>query len=82
MQHRPVEIGARRDGRVVIEQGLAAGERVIVNGIQRARPGGRVEAHAVEAHAAEANAAEVPANERLGAERSSAEPESLAPAGE
>jgi RND family efflux transporter MFP subunit len=44
VQHRPVEIGARSGGRVVIEQGLAAGERVIVNGIQRARPGGKVEA--------------------------------------
>mgnify|MGYP001164766775 CR=1 FL=1 len=68
VQHRPVEIGERRDGRVVIEKGLAAGERVIVNGLQRARPGGKVEAHDLGGNAAER-------------EKSSAEPESLAPAG-
>ena len=54
VQHRPVEIGERRDGRVVIEKGLEAGERVIVNGLQRARPGGKVEARGVEEHAVEA----------------------------
>jgi RND family efflux transporter MFP subunit len=83
VQHRPVEIGERRDGRVVIEKGLEAGERVIVNGIQRARPGGKVEAHDVEKHAVEEHAAEAPkpgSGTRAGA-KASAGPESPAAKG-
>jgi len=53
VQHRSVEIGANESGRVVIEKGLAPGERVIVNGIQRARPGIKVEAQEAEATAAD-----------------------------
>lgn len=37
---RPVQLGsAQGDGLRVVKSGLAAGERVVVNGIQRARPG-------------------------------------------
>ena len=40
---RPVRIGQTVDGLVVITEGLRADERVVVNGIQRARPGARVD---------------------------------------
>lgn len=46
--HRAVEIGPKQGSRVVIESGLEAGERVIVNGLQRARPGAKVEARPAE----------------------------------
>lgn len=38
-QPREVRLGALRDGMRVIEQGLAAGDRVVVGGLQRVRPG-------------------------------------------
>ncbi|MBA4741602.1 MAG: efflux RND transporter periplasmic adaptor subunit [Azoarcus sp.] len=37
--YREVRPGAMQDGLRVIEQGLAAGERIVVNGLQRTRPG-------------------------------------------
>ena len=40
---RPVRIGPTVDGLVVIAEGLRADERVVVNGIQRARPGAKVD---------------------------------------
>jgi RND family efflux transporter MFP subunit len=36
---RPIRVGALHDGLRVIEDGLRPGERVIVNGLQRVRPG-------------------------------------------
>ncbi len=36
---RPVELGPRLGNHVVIEQGVAAGDRIVVEGIQKARPG-------------------------------------------
>jgi len=43
VEKRFVRIGQLVDGLRVIEEGLTAGEQVIVNGIQRARPGGTVD---------------------------------------
>jgi multidrug efflux system membrane fusion protein len=37
--YREVRPGAMQDGLRVIEHGLAAGERIVVNGLQRTRPG-------------------------------------------
>ncbi|MGB6240998.1 MAG: efflux RND transporter periplasmic adaptor subunit [Castellaniella sp.] len=37
--YREVTLGASRDGRRVVRTGLSAGDRVVVNGIQRVRPG-------------------------------------------
>lgn len=37
--YRPVRLGANVDGERIVESGVAAGERVIVNGLQRIRPG-------------------------------------------
>ena len=42
VEHRPVKMGALVGTMRVIHSGLAAGERVIVNGLQRARPGSTV----------------------------------------
>jgi RND family efflux transporter MFP subunit len=42
VEQRPVTTGPVIDGMKVIEKGLDGSERVIVNGIQRARPGGEV----------------------------------------
>jgi multidrug efflux system membrane fusion protein len=39
VQYRPVETGRLVDGLRVVESGLAAGDVVIVNGLQRVRPG-------------------------------------------
>ena len=42
VEHRPVQVGSLVDARRVIETGLEPGDRVIVNGLQRARPGATV----------------------------------------
>lgn len=42
--YRPVQVGKLHEGMQVITDGLSPGERVIVNGVQRARPGAKVDA--------------------------------------
>jgi RND family efflux transporter MFP subunit len=42
VEHRPVELGIQTEGLRVIEDGLAANEWIVVNGLQRARPGAPV----------------------------------------
>jgi RND family efflux transporter MFP subunit len=39
VQYRKVKIGAMQDGLRVIEQGVGPGERIVVSGLQRVRPG-------------------------------------------
>jgi RND family efflux transporter MFP subunit len=39
VEYRPVKIGGVVDGRRIVREGLSAGESVVVNGIQRVRPG-------------------------------------------
>ena len=46
--YRPVKIGSLNEGKRVIEEGLAPGERVIVSGLQRVRPGVKVEPKSME----------------------------------
>jgi RND family efflux transporter MFP subunit len=41
--YRRVEVGMLQDGLRVIQKGLAAGERVVVSGLQRIRPGIKIE---------------------------------------
>jgi RND family efflux transporter MFP subunit len=43
VEYRAVRIGAKEDGKCVIEEGLKPDDRVIVSGIQRALPGAKVE---------------------------------------
>ncbi len=38
-QYREIELGNSVDGLRVVTKGLKAGERIVVNGIQRVRPG-------------------------------------------
>ena len=42
VEHRSVKTGPRQEGLIVVEKGLKAGEQVIVEGLQRARPGALV----------------------------------------
>ncbi|MEO0424199.1 MAG: efflux RND transporter periplasmic adaptor subunit [Pseudomonadota bacterium] len=42
VEHRPVVLGPRIDGDWIISEGLEAGETIVVDGIQKARPGARV----------------------------------------
>lgn len=48
-ERRTVELGAQRGEYRIIHSGLEAGERVIVKGLQRVRPGQKVEAEVAEA---------------------------------
>jgi RND family efflux transporter MFP subunit len=41
--YRPVKIGFLQEGMRVIEEGLTADERVVISGLQRVRPGAKVE---------------------------------------
>ena len=43
VEKKPIRMGQLLDGLRVIEEGLQAGELVIVKGVQRARPGGKVD---------------------------------------
>jgi len=40
---RPIKVGQTREGVAVIEDGLAAGERIVVDGQYKLKPGTRVE---------------------------------------
>jgi RND family efflux transporter MFP subunit len=42
-EQRPVKLGALQDGYRVVEKGVTAQDRVVVNGMQRARPGSTVD---------------------------------------
>lgn len=37
--YRPVQLGSSIDGQQIVEKGLAPGDRIVVNGLQRVRPG-------------------------------------------
>lgn len=50
-EQRPVKLGALQDGYRVVEKGLEAQDRVVVNGVQRARPGSPVDPVAADAAA-------------------------------
>ncbi len=43
VEHRPVKLGIAVGNLQVVEEGLAAGEWIVVNGLQRARPGSTVD---------------------------------------
>lgn len=46
-EYREVRLGPMVDGLRVVEDGLAAGERIVVNGLQRVRPGAPITPQAV-----------------------------------
>ncbi len=45
--YRSIELGPKLDGLRIIRSGLKAGEKIVVNGLQRARPGTPVKAEEV-----------------------------------
>jgi RND family efflux transporter MFP subunit len=47
VEYRPVQLGPVIDGLRVVQSGLTAGESIIVNGLQRVRPGVQVQAQHV-----------------------------------
>jgi hypothetical protein len=53
--YRRVSVGMLTHGRRVIEEGLKPGERVVVNGLQRVRPGDKVTAKPAETTTAPAS---------------------------
>jgi RND family efflux transporter MFP subunit len=48
VERRSVQTGQRIDGLIVIEEGLQKGDRVVVTGVQRARPGRKVDPESVD----------------------------------
>ncbi|MNY73885.1 Efflux pump periplasmic linker BepF [compost metagenome] len=42
MAYRAIELGPKLEGLRIVRSGLAKGEQVVVNGLQRARPGATV----------------------------------------
>lgn len=46
--YRAIELGPKLEGLRIVRSGLARGEKIVVNGLQRARPGMPVEAQGVE----------------------------------
>jgi RND family efflux transporter MFP subunit len=59
VEYRPVETGALVQGMRVIETGIAADDKIIVDGLQRARPG--LVVNPIQAEAAQASGQEAPA---------------------
>lgn len=59
-QHRRVKIGALVDGMRVVQEGLTPEEWVVVNGLQRARPGSKVKPRQAPTTATTAKPAETP----------------------
>ncbi|MCB1729420.1 MAG: efflux RND transporter periplasmic adaptor subunit [Halieaceae bacterium] len=53
VRRRGVELGHRDDDRVLVKQGVAEGERVIVRGLQQVRPGMQVEVKSIAGLAAQ-----------------------------
>jgi RND family efflux transporter MFP subunit len=47
VEYRPVQLGPVIDGLRVVQSGLTAGETIVVNGLQRVRPGAQVQAQHV-----------------------------------
>ena len=56
LEYRPVTLGANIDGLRVVNQGLAAGDVIVVNGLQHVRPGATVDPTRVTMEASAATA--------------------------
>ena len=59
-QHRRVKIGALVNGMRVVQEGLTPEEWVVVNGLQRARPGSKVKPRQAPMTSTTAKPAETP----------------------
>ncbi|MGL6515136.1 efflux RND transporter periplasmic adaptor subunit [Aeromonas hydrophila] len=57
--YREISLGGVQDGLRVVESGLTEGERIVVNGLQRVRPGDTVTPHPVQMGATPSNATKI-----------------------
>ncbi len=64
VDYRQVKLGASVDGLRMVESGLNAGERIVVNGLQRVRAGALVDPQPVAMAAGRASVADAVATER------------------
>ncbi|MEG1456018.1 MAG: hypothetical protein RSC66_10675, partial [Comamonas sp.] len=82
VQRRPIEIDRAIGSRWMVTSGLAAGDKIIVDGFQRIKVGDAVEPQEVDLNAKAKVAAQraAQANGNPGAEPARAEPASAAPA--
>ncbi|MFS2127657.1 multidrug efflux RND transporter periplasmic adaptor subunit MexE [Pseudomonas sp. Pseusp97] len=48
VQYRGIELGPKLEGLRIVRSGLVKGDRIVVNGLQRVRPGAQVDAQGVE----------------------------------
>jgi RND family efflux transporter MFP subunit len=62
---KPITMGQLVDGLRVIEEGLQPGERVIVKGLQRARPGAKVDPQQIDMKTLTASAIKAAAEEKI-----------------
>ena len=63
VQYRPVQLGEKVNGLRIIKSGLKEGEKIVVNGLQRVRPGSPVTAEMVEMTSAQ-NIADIQSRQR------------------
>lgn len=80
VEQRPVRVGRTVGNRWLVEEGLAAGDRVIVQGLQRIQPGMPVEAVEFEAAPAAARAADADDPAPAGDGDAAADADAAAPA--
>ena len=60
VQYRPVKLGPAIDGLRMVREGVKAGEEIVVNGLQRVRPGMKVSAERETAKPAAASPTSTP----------------------
>ena len=72
-EYRPIKLGSSQNGLRVVESGIQAEDRVIVNGLLRVRPGMTVNPHTEEKSIAAASPANAPKSEKPGAEQATAD---------
>jgi RND family efflux transporter MFP subunit len=68
-EYRPIKLGSSQNGLRVIESGIQAEDRVIVNGLLRVRPGMTVNPHTEDKSIAAASPANASKSEKAGAEQ-------------
>ena len=74
VEKRSIRLGQLVDGLRVIEEGLQAGEQVIVKGLQRARPGGKVDPEKIDMKTLTASAIKAAAEAKLDQAKTAAAP--------
>jgi RND family efflux transporter MFP subunit len=68
-EYRPIKLGSSHNGLRVVESGIQADDKVIVNGLLRVRPGMTVSPHAEDKNIAAASPADASKSDKAGAEQ-------------